>query len=166
MKQILLRTLVMALAIAMITPLSARSKRGAMKRDKLDIVSFDGVQRSTGGVLKVKLSVRNDFGFKLRLLNGTITVEANDKEIANAKLLEEVVVPRKSTTQVVLPVRVNVDNPLRALSIAKQIKKGSIPDVTLSAEATIKAMGQKRTFKDNITAMDLLKQLKDLIFKK
>ena len=163
MKKRVLQSIILALAVILALPLTScnSSKRLASKSDKVGIVSVDGVKASTGGVFKVRLTVRNDMGIKFKLTEASATASANNKSIANLTLLDEVTVPKRCTTQVELPLRLQLNNPLHTIRLIKQLKEGKIPDLNLSAEGKIKAMGTTYPIKrSNISLKDLLKQTK------
>ena len=74
--------------------------------DKLEVVSLDKVSGSITEGLRVTLTVKNNSGFNVRITSAEAFLQHKDRKIGRLAMAGEVELPRRSTTQVEVPIRV------------------------------------------------------------
>lgn len=127
---------------------------------KVAILSFDGITGSLSDGLRVLLTVRNDSAAKITLSQARLVAHATSSEIATATLIEPVELARHTTAQVSLPMRLTLHNPLYAAILLGSIRGGATPDISVSLEAEVSALGAKRKIAiDRMPLADILKKL-------
>ena len=144
------------------SPATTPQQQGLMN-DKVAILSFDGLTGSLTSGVRILLTVRNDSAAKITLTQARITASSASSDIATATLAEPVELARRTTAQIALPLRLSVSNPLYAVVIFSAIRSGNIPDIYISLEAEVSALGATR--KINIGRRPLAEAMKLLNIK-
>lgn len=107
--------------------------------DKLEVVSLDKVSGSITEGLRVTLTVKNNSGFNVRITSAEAFLQHKDRKIGRLAMAGEVELPRRSTTQVEVPIRVTISNVLNGLATLKLIKEKKYDGFTINYNATILA---------------------------
>lgn len=107
--------------------------------DKLEVVSLDNVSGNLSDGLKLTLTVKNNSGFNVRISSAEAFLMHKERKIGRLALNGEVVLPRRSTTRVEVPIRVTVPNLLTGMAAFKLITDGKYDNFTINYNATIHA---------------------------
>ena len=107
--------------------------------DKLEVVSLDKVSGSLTEGLKVTLTVKNNTAYNVRITAAEAFLQHQERKIGRLALNGEVILPRRSTTQVDVPIRITVSNFLSALAEYKLISQGRYEGFTVNYNATFNA---------------------------
>lgn len=121
---------------------------------KEDSVKFHGVEDvkiSIGPTTAVNLvlSVENSSCSKIRVNDALFHItDPYGNEIATLTVIEEVALPRKSTTSVSIPVRIRLTDPLRAVSIISNIRSEA-PRMLVTGSARLNAGAMRKKYEVN-----------------
>lgn len=95
----------------------------------------------------VNLDVENTSGYNLSVRDASFTItDRNGTPIGKAMVKEELNLPRRSRTDLYIPMKLTFDNPFKALSIAGDIV-GNAPSLFVTGSVTVKAGCIKKKFK-------------------
>ena len=157
-----------AIALVMVSTLglSGCDKGNAEKKakEKIKLVSVDGIKGSLSDGWKVTVTVENKTGFNIRVHSANLRVKLNGHTFANAALANEIKLPRRSTTQVEIPIKTNLSASLSTLKTLAQIKNRDFKGITADYNVTVSAMGIKRTFSEgDISLKEVAQKVKTKI---
>lgn len=128
------------IALATLGLSSCNKERDKVERpDKLEVVSLDKIDGNLNEGLKVTMTVRNNSGFNVRISAAEAFLQYKSRKIGRLVANGEVVLPRRSTTQVVVPIRITVPNLLISAAAFKLINEGKYDDFTINYNATVHA---------------------------
>lgn len=122
--------------------------------DKLEVVSLDKVSGSITDGLKVTMTIKNNSGFNVRITAAEAFLQHKERKIGRLALNGEVELPRRSTTQVEVPIRITVSNLLNALAAFKLISQGRYDDFTVNYNATFNAGTLTFNLKDECVTLE------------
>ena len=151
MKRVLKYLAVIAVAIAVTISLGGCSKQekgGKQRRQKFQVVSLDKVSGSLNEGWRVTLTVANNTASNLHITAASAYIRYND-----------VTLPRRRCSQVEVPLRVTLSNPMAAFSIFNKVRRGDFSGITADYTITIGAAKLQRTFeKENVSLEQLAAQ--------
>jgi hypothetical protein len=163
MKRFLKLFIVVVLAATSLALEGCSIERDLKNRDteKVQFVSFDKVRGGFKEGFRISITVTNNTIHNIRLTDATANLMNNGKKIGVVTLKEEVVLPRRRTSQVEVPVRLTIGNARTALSLIGGIKSGNIPNLTVDLSITAKTALLKRTLEKRDIPLNELSALFD-----
>lgn len=137
----------------------AKQNGPRQRRQKFQVVSIDKVRGSIGDGWKITLTVANNTASNMRITAASAFIKHNNKKIGRLSLNGEIVLPRRRCSQVEVPLRVTLSNPIAAISVFNKIRKGDFSDIAIDYNITIAALTAHRTFEqENVSLEALAKQ--------
>ena len=115
MKNILL--VLVAVAALCLGGCKPRTEAPKEKEEKFKIVSVDKVSGSFTDGWNLTLTITNNTAFNIRFAEGSAMLKNGGSKCANVALNGEVTLPRRATTQVVVPLKVTIAKSLAALTV-------------------------------------------------
>ena len=116
-----------------------KQKEKDPRPDKLEVVSLDKIDGNLSDGLKVTLTLRNNSGFNVRISSAEAFLQHKNRKIGRLAINGEVVLPRRSTTQIEIPIRVTIPHLLTGMAAFKLINEGKYDGFTINYNATIHA---------------------------
>lgn len=141
-------------------------RKASQPKEKLQIVSLDKVKGNLKEGIKATITVENNTAFNLQVSEASAFVMYNGKKIGRIALNGAVALPRRSTTQVVVPLRITLSGPLASISAINNFRKGNFTGFTVDVNATIATRCKKRTFEKKGITFDELAQQFNIKLKK
>lgn len=127
-------------------------------RPKFQIVSIDRVQGGIGRGWQLTITAANNTASTLQVTDGTATIYDRGRKLANITLDGDVSLPRRKCSQVVVPLRLALSNPLGALSVMNRIRKGDYKGITLDYKIAVKAFTSHREVAERGIALEDIAQ--------
>ncbi len=130
---------------------------GCIKRSDIVFHKVEGVNFFGQTGMEMALKVENKAGVNVKLHSGVMILSLDGRPALEVSLKEQVVIPKRSETTIVLPLKMRLVNPIAALSLMG----GGIGDkasrITVSGKATAKVgLAKKRYEVDDMPLGDLL----------
>lgn len=168
MKRFIRYTLIALVAVVVAVGLTGCSKRGEprQRKQRFQVVSLDGVTGAVGEQWRVKLTIANNTASNMRITAASAFVRYNGRKIGRLALDGEVVLPRRRCSQVEVPLRLTLSNPIGALALANRVRKGDFSGVTVDYSVTIAALASHRIFEQEGVALEQLARQFNLGLKK
>ena len=159
MKQFIKYTF-LALIIVATLSLSSCTKQGQQRqrKQKFQVVSLDRVSGSIGEGWNITLTVANNTASNMRITAASAFVRHNGRKIGRMTLDGEVLLPRRRCSQVEVPLRLTLANPLGALALLNKLRKGDFSDVAIDYSITISAFASHRIFEQENVSLERLAQ--------
>lgn len=145
------------------------SKPGANQtrhKHKFQVVSVDKVSGSIGDKWAITLTVANNTASNMRITSASAYVKHNGRKVGRLVLDGEVVLPRRRCSQVEVPLRLTVSNPIVAFSLLNKLRKGDFSGVTVDYNIAITAFASHRLFEQEGVSLEQLAQQFNLGLKK
>jgi hypothetical protein len=154
------KNIIVALLIVATLELSGCSKQAERRqRQKFQVVSLDGVTGSISDGWRISLTVANNTASNLHITAGSAFIHQGGRKIARVVLDGEVLLPRRRCSQVVVPLRLTLSNPIAALSLLNRVRKGDFSNITVDYSISVAAFTSHRTFEqDGVSLEELAKQ--------
>lgn len=127
-------------------------------RPKFQIVSVDRVQGGIGRGWQLTITAANNTASTLQVTDGTATIYDKGRKVANIVLDGDVSLPRRKCSQVVVPLRIALSNPIGAISIMNRIRKGEYNGITLDYKIVVKAFTSHREVSERGIALEDIAQ--------
>ena len=137
-----------------------------VKKHKFQVVSLDKVSGSISEGWRITLTVANNTVSNMRVTDASAFVHYNGRKICRLILDGEVLLPRRRCSQVEVPLRVTLSNPLTAFSLLNRVRKGDFSGITIDYSVTIKAHASHRSFERKNVSLEELAQQFNLGLKK
>lgn len=149
---------IIALIIAAALGLSGCSKQGQtrQRKQKFQVVSLDKVSGSIGEGWKLTLTVANNTASNMRITAASAFVRHNGRKIGRMVLDGEVLLPRRRCSQVEVPLRLTLSNPIAALGVLNKVRKGDFSGITIDYSVAVSALTSHRTFEQNGVSLEQL----------
>lgn len=160
MKKIV-KHILLALVIVASLMLGSCAKQGAprQRKEKFQVVSLDKVSGSINESWKLTLTIANNTASNVHITAASAFIRHNGRKIGRVVLDNEVMLPRRRCTQVVVPLRITLSNPVAAFSLLGKVRKGDFSGITLDYNISIAALASHRTFEqENVSLEQLAKQ--------
>ena len=156
MKRVIKYFFVALIALATLGLSGCKNKDKVKKErpDKLEMVSLDKVGGNLKDGLKLTLTVKNNSGFNVRITAAEAFLQHKDRKIGRLVMSGEVVLPRRSTTQVEVPLRVTVSNLMTSLAAFKLISEKKYDGFTINYNATVLAGKITINMKDEVMTLE------------
>ena len=149
---------IIALIIAAALGLSGCSKQGQTRQrtQKFQVVSLDKVSGSIGEGWKLTLTVANNTASNMRITAASAFIRHNERKIGRMVLDGEVLLPRRRCSQVEVPLRLTLSNPIAALGVLNKVRKGDFSGITIDYSVAVSALTSHRTFEQNGVSLEQL----------
>ncbi len=160
MKRFIKYTL-LALCVAMVLGLTGCTSQGSMRqrKHKFQVVSLDKVSGSISEGWRLTLTVANNTASNMRIVTANAFVKQGGRKVARLSLDGEVLLPRRRCSQVVVPLRITLANPIAALSVFNRLRKGDFSGITIDYEVSVAAFASHRHFESqNVSLEELARQ--------
>lgn len=161
MKKVLRYTL-LALCVAVMLGFTGCASQGGGERQrkhKFQVVSLDKVSGSIGEGWQITLTVANNTASNMRIVTANAFVKQGGRKVARLSLDGEVILPRRRCSQVVVPLRITLANPIAALSVFNRLRKGDFSGITVDYDVEVKALASHRSFGcENVSLEELAQQ--------
>ena len=141
-------------------------RKASQPKEKLQILSLDKVKGNLKEGIKATITVENNTAFNLQVTEATAFLMYNGKKIGRVALNGAVALPRRSTTQVVVPLRITLSGPLASISAINNFRKGNFTGFTIDVNATVATRCKKRTIERKGLTFDELAQQFNIKLKK
>jgi hypothetical protein len=120
-----------------------RTEAPKEKEEKFKIISIDKVAGSFTEGLNLTLTIANNTAYNLRFTEGFAMLKNSGSKCAGVTLNCEVALPRRATTQVVVPLKVTIAKSLAALSVLGKLNRGDYSGLTIDYSITSVVIGSK-----------------------
>ena len=136
-----------------------QERQPRQRKDKFQVVSLDKVSGSIGEGWRITLTVANNTASNMRITDATAFVRQGNRKIARVTLDGEVILPRRRCSQVDVPLRLTLSNPIAALSAFNKVRKGDFSGIAIDYSVTVSALASHRTIEgENVSLEQLAKQ--------
>lgn len=158
----------LALVIVAALGLSGCANQGQQRqrRQKFQVVSLDKVSGSIGEGWKITLTVANNTISNMRITAASAYIRHNGRKIGRMTLDGEVLLPRRRCSRVEVPLRLTLANPIGALALLNQVRKGDFSGITVDYSVTVSALASHRIFEQENISLEQLAQQFNLGLKK
>lgn len=138
---------------------SKQSKESKPRREKFQIVSLDKVSGSLNEGWRVTLTAANNTASNLHIAAANAYLRYNGKKVGRIVVDGDITLPRRRCSQVEVPLRVTLSNPIVAFSLLNKVRKSDFSGITVDYGITVEVMKSRRTFEgENIPLETLAKQ--------
>ncbi len=151
----------LALVIVATLGLSGCAKQGQQRqrKQKFQVVSLDRVSGSISEGWNITLTVANNTASNMRITAVSAFVRHNGRKIGRVALDGEVLLPRRRCSQVNVPLRLTLSNPIGALTLLNKVRKGDFSGIAVDYSVTISALASHRIFEqENVPLEQLARQ--------
>ena len=137
-----------------------QKKQKKEKKQKVQFVSFDKIKGNFKEGIKLVVTIQNNTCFNLRITSAEANVLHNGRTFGRISVDKEIKLPRRSRTQVEIPLRATVSRNLGSLSALNNLRKGIFSGWTLDAKINVATGISKHSFEEkNISLENLIKQI-------
>lgn len=159
MKRLIKYTLFALIAVATLG-LSGCKNQGQprQRKEKFQVVSLDKVSGSIGEGWNITLTIANNTASNMRITAASAFVRHNGRKIGRIALDGEVVLPRRRCSQVEVPLRLTLANPIGALALLNKLRKGDFSGVAIDYSITVSALASHRIFEQENVSLEQLAQ--------
>lgn len=161
MKQLFKYISVIAVMVAALV-LGSCSKLGEgniPRRQKFQVVSIDKVNGSLSDGWRITLTIANNTASNMRIIAANAFVRYNGRKVGRFVVNDEIVIPRRRCSQIEVPLKITLSNPLTALSVFNKVRKGDFSGITVDYSVTIAAFTSHRIFeRENVALNELATQ--------
>lgn len=152
--------LLLAVAAVALAGVSCNGEKSAKKGKSgrtVTIEKFVGADAAGVGRYNVRLSVNNGTRHNITITDGELWLRLGSTTVCTVHLDEAVALPKRSVTEVTLPLSLSIDSPMAVLSLYGRLTRGDADKITISLRATGRAGGQSRTIeRKDIPLADVL----------
>lgn len=150
----------LALVIVATLGLSGCAKQGLQRqrKQKFQVVSLDRVSGSISEGWNITLTVANNTASNMRITAASAFVRHNGRKIGRVALDGEVLLPRRRCSQVNVPLRLTLSNPIGALALLNKVRKGDFSGIAVDYSVTISALASHRIFEQENVPLEQLAQ--------
>ena len=125
-------------------------------RQKFQVVSLDKVNGSINEGWRITLTVANNTASNMRITSASAFIRHNGRKIGRLALDGEVLLPRRRCSQVEVPLRVTLANPIAAFGLLNKVRKGDFSGVTVDYSISVSALTSHRTFEQEGVSLEKL----------
>lgn len=133
------------------------------KREKKEKLQFISVDKFTGNFregFKLYVTVENNTIFNLRLTSAAVHLSHNGRRFGRVAVTSEVKLPRRSRTQLEIPLRATIATNIASISAIQNLLNGVFSGWTIDMEATVATGIGKFSFEEkNVPLETLIKQV-------
>lgn len=135
-------------------------------RTKFQVVTIDKVAGSISDGWRITLTVANNTASNIRITSANAYVRQSGKKVGRLVLDGEVLIPRRRCSQVEIPLRITLANPIAALGALNKIRKGDFEGITIDYSITLSALASHRIIEEERVSLDDLARRFNLGLKK
>lgn len=139
--------------------LMALTLTSCIKADQVNIIDFDGLTMVSANQMDVTITIENLSAHNITLKDAKFHFTQHGGKLAEMMLAEPVKVPRRSTTAVVIPLKIRVTD-LSALMSMSRDPESAARLISASGDIAVKACGIKKKYSVSDVPMS---QLLDMI---
>lgn len=157
----IVRDIILVLVLVATLSFGGCAKKGEprQRREKLQVVSVEKVTGSIGKSWCITLTVANNMGVNLRIASGDAYICQDGRKVAYVALDGEVVLPRRRTATIDVPLKVTLSNPMVALALMSKVRKGDYSGITVDYNVMVSALASHRIFEQkNVSVEEVAKQ--------
>lgn len=162
MKRLFKHISIIAVILVATLALGSCAKQGnttRQRRQKFQVVSLDKVSGSLSEGWRVTLTVANNTSSNMRITSASAFVRYNGRKIGRVVVDEEILLPRRRCSQVEVPLRITLSNPIAAISLFNKIRKGDYSGIGVDYNVAITAFASHRIFeRENVSLEKLAAQ--------
>ena len=92
----------------------------------------------------------------MHITDATAYIRHNGKKIGRLTLDGEVLLPRRRCSQVEVPLRITLANPMMAFSLLNKVRKGDLSGISVDYSVAVTALASHRTFERNNVSLEQL----------
>ena len=111
------------------------------------------VVRCTSAGMNLYVRIGNTSSYNVILKSCTAVIRCGGEELMQIELRERAVIPKRSTSEVLLPLRFRADNSMSIAVLLRRILQGRIDDMTVTMTAKCRASIISKTFSMQNVAM-------------
>lgn len=126
------------------------------RRQKFQVVALNKVRGSINEGWRITLTIANNTASNVRITAANAFVRQNGRKIGRVVLDGEVVLPRRCCSQVEVPLRITLANPIAALGVLNNIRKGNFEGITVDYSITASALTSHRIFEREGVSLEAL----------
>ena len=154
----IVKNTVICLLVAVALTLSSCSKQGStrQRREKFQVVSLDKVNGSISEGWRVTLTVANNTASNVRITDADAYIRYNGRKVARVTVDGEVTLPRRKCSQVEVPLRLTLSNPIAAFSLLNRVRKGDYSGITIDYSLSLGAFASHRIFEQEGVSLEQL----------
>jgi hypothetical protein len=161
MKRVL-RNIALCLVVVASLALSSCTKQNGQPRqrkNKFQVVSLDKVSGSISEGWRITVTVANNTASNMRITDASAFVRQGGRKIARLTLDGDIFLPRRRCSQVDIPLRITLSNPIAAFSAFNKVRKGDFSGIAVDYSVTVSALASHRTIEgENVSLEQLAKQ--------
>ncbi len=160
---------IVAIALVVATLGLVGCNKSGEKREKpeeFEVISIDNIALATDGTLTLTATVANNTIYNVRFNSGSATIKSENRKIGAITLKEEVLMRRRSRSQIEIPLKITLSSSMAAISAVNNIRKGDLSKVTVDYSIVVKVMASKFTLEEKDISLEKLNQELDLGLKK
>ena len=159
MKRLIKYTLFALIAVATLGLSSCKNQgQPRQRKEKFQVVSLDKVSGSIGEGWNITLTIANNTASNMRITAASAFVRHTGRKIGRIALDGEVVLPRRRCSQVEVPLRLTLANPIGALALLNKLRKGDFSGVAIDYSITVSALASHRIFEQENVSLEQLAQ--------
>ena len=161
MKLFIKHTVVALIIVAtlILSSCTKQSETGRQRRQKFQVVSLDKVSGSLSNGWRITLTIANNTASNIRITAANAFVRDKGRKIGRFVVDGEILLSRRCCSQVEIPLRVTLSNPIAALSVFNKIRKGDFSGITIDYGVTVAAFASHRIFeRENVSLEELATQ--------
>ena len=161
MKRVL-RNIALCLVVVASLALSSCTKQNdqpRQRKNKFQVVSLDKVSGSISEGWRITITVANNTASNMRITDASAFVRQGGRKIARLTLDGDILLPRRRCSQVDIPLRITLSNPIAAFSAFNKVRKGDFSGIAVDYSVTVSALASHRTIEgENVSLEQLAKQ--------
>ena len=137
-----------------------QKKQKKEKKQKLQFISFDKIKGNFKEGIKFVVTVENNTCFNLRITAAEANIVHSGRTVARISVDREIKLPRRSRSQIEIPLRATVSRNLASLAALNNLRKGIFSGWTLDTKINVATGISKHSFEEkNVSLENLIKQL-------
>jgi len=126
---------------------------GGKDESKIRFEDFTRTSHCTSAGMNLYVRIGNTSSYNVILKSCTAVIRCGCEELMQIELRERAVIPKRSTSEVLLPLRFRADNSMSIAVLLRRILQGRIDDMTVTMTAKCRASIISKTFSMQNVAM-------------
>lgn len=151
----------LTLCIVALFGLNSCTKQGAERprREKFQVIAINKVSGSPSEGWRITTTVANNTASNMRITAAEAFIYQNGRKVAKLQLNGEVFLPRRRCSQIEIPLRLTISNPIAAFSTLNRVRKGDFSGISIDYSITLAAFTSHRVFEQKgVSLEELAKQ--------
>lgn len=157
MKSIIKQTF-FTLCIVALLGLSSCTKQGGerLRRERFQVIAINKVSGSPSDGWQITTTVANNTASNMRITAAEALIYQNGRKVAKLTLNGEVFLPRRRCSQIEIPLRLTISNPIAAFSTLNRVRKGDFSGINIDYSITLAAFTSHRVFEQKGVSLEQL----------